>query len=156
MGKYNAKGMIIYPCSKKEEVVHTHDYLVVEDCYCPNGHNLICNQIYFNSFKGLKLQVHTDKKTGIVFLSPIYGEKCRASMDIDLEFNHIYDLSCPECGVRLPAFGPCTCGGELVTLFLDEKLSFSNCIAVCNKFGCPHSEIKSVEQLRNFYMTDSF
>lgn len=156
MNKYNEKGMIIYPCSRKEEVVHTHDYLVVEQCFCPNGHDLVTSQIHFNNFKGVKLQVSTGSQKGIVFMSPIYGEKCRASVGVDLKFSELYELSCPDCGVRLPAFGPCTCGGELMTLFLDEKLSFSNCIAVCNSFGCPHSEIKSVEQLRNFYMTDSF
>ena len=40
MIRYNAKGLMVFPCPVKDEN-GKDSILVAEECYCPNGHNLI-------------------------------------------------------------------------------------------------------------------
>jgi hypothetical protein len=39
----------------------------------------------------------------------------------------------------------------MITLFADKQGNFCNCIGVCNRVGCSHSEIKKGTELFNIY-----
>ena len=59
----------------------------------------------------------------------------------------ILELICTECNERLLNYSKCRCDGEMVTLFLNKKNNFSECIGICNRVGCPHSEFRTSEEL---------
>jgi len=82
-----------------------------------------------------------------VALSPVYGEKCRVALDVELEDGDILELLCPVCGTALPAYAPCPCGARLITLFLSPRADYSNCIGICNRVGCVNAEVKREGEL---------
>ncbi len=146
MIRYNKKGMMVFPCPNLEE--EDDSILVAENCYCPKGHNLVNNNAKFSGFNGILLKVENEDKTdsGIIALSPIWGDQARITMDIELKDGELYNLYCPECDTKLPVYSNCTCGGSLIALFLTPKKDFTDCICVCNRSGCHKSFIKKSEE----------
>lgn len=147
MKVFDGKGMMIFPSSIKKEIRESKKILVVNECFCQNGHNLVSNRAIFNGFNGIMIKVKRGEKEGLVALSPIYGDKSRISLDIDLISNEIYELCCPTCGSILPVYSACTCGGNLIALFTNRKADFANCIGICNRVDCPNAEIRSAGDL---------
>ena len=148
MGKFDRKGMLLFPNSKKkEESCNTENLIVYTDCYCPNGHDLISSKAKFKDFNGIMLKISKADDSGMVALSPIYGCKTRVSIDIDLKEGELYKLHCPECEAKLPFYSKCHCGGNIATLFLNEKGNFNSFIGVCNRIGCTNSYIQNGEEL---------
>ncbi|HCC69966.1 MAG TPA: hypothetical protein DEQ09_02260 [Bacteroidales bacterium] len=80
------------------------------------------------------------------------GDKSKLSVDSRLDQDIIYEFLCPECNTNLPVASPCSCGGNLMTLYLDKSLKLSNSVTVCNRFGCPNSEVKGIENLRSMQL----
>lgn len=148
MKLFDAKGMMVFPNPKKMNIEEKEEVIVVQECFCPNGHKLITTRAVFNEFPGIMLKVKNRVgKEGYIALSPICGDKARISLDIDLENNEKLDLFCPECGVKLPVYSPCSCGGELVTLFSDNNNDYANCIGICNRVGCKNAKITVKNEL---------
>lgn len=132
----------------QSEVAEKESILVVKECYCPNGHLLNSSRAVFNDFSGIILKVkNKDGKIGKIALSPICGDKSRVAIDIDIEKNEVLEVFCPECDVKLPIYSPCSCGGELTTLFSDQSKDYTNCIGICNRVGCRNAEIKVNNEL---------
>ena len=136
--------MLIIPKQEKKEQNKEDLMLVIKECYCPNGHNLISNRVKFNGFAGILLKAKKeDGSEGFLALSPIWNDKSRISLDLDLHKGEELELFCPECGAALPVYSKCPlCHGDLVAMFLEPKKDFSNCLSICNVIGCPEAEIK--------------
>lgn len=120
----------------KEKICRSKNILVIKECFCHNGHNLISDKAVFNEFNGIVFKIKNKDHEGLVALSPVYGYKSRVSMDVDLNEGDIWEVLCPECNEKLPIFSECSCNAELVTIFLSKCADFSNCITLCNRIGC--------------------
>jgi len=143
MKQYDNNGTINYIGASADGSVDKDKLMIVDECYCPSGHNLVSKHAVFNTFPGFVLRLKNETQDGIVALSPIYGDKSRISLDIDLHDNEKYQIHCPQCDVPLPTFARCTCGGELVTIFLDKSYDLTNCLCVCNRVGCHNAEVQA-------------
>ena len=148
MKRFNKKGFMIFPRpSQIEKDKDERKVIVVKECYCPNGHNLVTGRANFNGFDGILLKVKNPKKTGIIALSPMFGDKSRISLDIHLVKDEIYDIYCPVCDVKLPVYTKCTCGADLITFFSTENIDYSDCIGICNRVGCPEAVVQDGGEL---------
>lgn len=125
--------------------------MIIKQCYCPNGHDLINPKVNVRGYKGILIKIKRGKDEGFMALSPICGDKSKYTIDIEISEGEIIDLLCPDCDVPLPVYAPCDCGGDMITLFCDKHGNFCNCIGVCNRVGCSHAEIKRGSDLFNIY-----
>ena len=149
MSRFNAKGMWRFP--KKRRSDEDDDILVVKKCFCPNGHNLVSSRVEFKGYNGIMIKVTKNGETGFLAVSPLCGDKSKLTLDIDLSDGEILKLLCPVCDVPLPVYAPCDCGGDMITLFADDKGNYCNCIGICNRVGCSHAEIKNPDELFALY-----
>lgn len=140
MERFDHKGMLIIPNPLQELVTANREVAVIREGYCPNGHQLINPRANFNGYPGILLKVQKDDKSGLIAVSPIYGDKTRFSLDIDLMARELVKLSCPVCGTVLPIHSTCTCGGDIVAVFLTSGADFSNCIGLCNRIDCHNAK----------------
>jgi hypothetical protein len=115
---------------------------MVKECYCHNGHNLISSRAVFDGLNGILLRVKKGKQSGLVALNPVYSYKSRVSIDAYLKKDETWQLYCPVCNEKLPTYSPCSCSGDRVALFLDQKADFYNCNLICNRIDCFNAEIK--------------
>jgi len=116
---------------------------VVAECYCPNGHSLLYTRASFNGHPGILLKVTGDKGTGHLVLSPIYGDKSRIALDVDIVEGEILIVHCPFCGAVFQRLAPCPCGADLIALNGTAVPDPDNCIGICNRVGCPHAEVRT-------------
>ncbi len=142
----------VYSMLMKSDKLEKANITVIEDAYCPNGHKLITDDVLFCDFKAIHVRIRNKKYVSELFISPIVGDKSKMSFDTKLNRDLIYEFLCPECNTVLPVTSPCSCGGNLMTLYLDKSLKLSNSVTVCNRFGCPHSEVKGIEKLRSLQL----
>ena len=157
MKLFNTKGMMLFPNPiKKEEICKQKNLLLVKECYCHNGHNLISDQAIFNGFSGILLKVKRKGVSGLVALSPVYGYKSRVSLNLLLKQNEIWEICCPDCNEALPVFSSCSCKGDIVALFLDKNADFSNSILICNRIDCFNAQIKFNDEIIHFSGVDEF
>ncbi len=149
MSRFTSSGKLRFPgIRKRKEPVRHKERYVVEECYCPNGHNLIAGKATFQGFGGILLKVRKKNgREGKIALSPVCGDKARVCLDVELVEGELLEISCPVCNAPLPIYSPCDCGGHMVTLFAEKNGDFSNCIGVCNRVGCPHAEIRRGDEL---------
>jgi len=156
MKMFNRQGMMLFPNPiKKTEICKNKNLLVVKECYCHNGHDLISEQAIFNGFNGILVKVQKGDITGHVALSPVYGYKSRVSMDVKLMDGEKWEVFCPTCNEPLPIFSSCECDGDLVCLFLDNEGDYSNCILICNRIDCFNAEMKFKNQLLHYSSVDA-
>jgi len=123
---------------------------VVTACYCAQGHNLVGASAKFGPHFGIDINLKTDSQEGLLSLSPVIGDRRRRFFDFEPVEGEIVDISCPTCSESLPVYDICTCGAYLVSLFSSPGGDFANCIGICQRIGCLHSEIKSNRELRIF------
>jgi len=143
MQRFDQNGMMIFPSPERiKKAGKMENLLVIGRCFCPNGHNLVSEQAMFDGFNGIMLKVKKAGQEGRVALNPVYGLKHRVSLDIKLIKDELLEIICPECGVALPVYSSCSCGGDLIALFLGEKPDFTNSILICNRVDCPNAQIR--------------
>ncbi|MCU0370648.1 MAG: hypothetical protein MUC31_04485 [Bacteroidales bacterium] len=143
MKRFDQKGMMIFPSPEKiKKVAKIENLIVIKQCYCPNGHNLVTDQADFDGFSGIVLKVRKPGQEGLVALNPVYGLKHRIAMNVKLVHDELLEILCPECGVALPVYSECSCGGSLVTLFLGDPVDFTNSVLVCNRVDCQNAQIR--------------
>jgi hypothetical protein len=148
MALFDKKGMLFIPTPERVKIISkTSSILAINQCYCPEGHNLVSDRAIFDGYEGILLKVKKGKHHGYVALSPFYEVKSRISIDIKLIKNDLLDILCPICNVTLPAYYPCSCGGNLITLFLDATADYSNCILICNRVDCFNAELRFHNEL---------
>ena len=157
MSIFNKKGMMIFPVPKKlREICEKEELLVFTECYCPNGHNLISENVQFNELKGILLKISDKENHGHVALNAVYGCKSRVALGIKLREGSIYRLSCPECDEILPVFTKCHCGGDIFALFLDKQARFDYFVGACARIGCTNAVIQLGKELINSARLESF
>ena len=67
MGRFNSKGMWNIPYvkkkqkSKKKVTDDNDDLIIVEECYCPNGHNLVTPDVEFQERHGILIKIKKGK-----------------------------------------------------------------------------------------------
>jgi hypothetical protein len=143
MQRYDQKGMMIFPTPEKiKKAGKLADVVVIGQCFCPDGHNLVSDQAVFDNFNGIVLKVKSSGGTGLVALNPVYGLKHRITLNVRLVHDELLEISCPLCGKELPVYSACACGGSLVALFLDEKRDFTNSVLICNRVDCHNAQIR--------------
>ncbi|NVO18177.1 MAG: hypothetical protein HXX13_00660 [Bacteroidetes bacterium] len=150
--------------NKSLEIVHTSenlippdsDVIVIRDCYCPNGHDLVTNRAKFGDHDGIVIGVRGAEKIGYIALSPLYGDKSRICIDYDLKEGELLSLICPQCQVQLPTYAVCECGGVLVVMFTKPEVDYKNLVGICNRVGCKHAEIKNEGQLMALISENDF
>ncbi len=148
MSLFNRKGMLKFPKPKYRSTLRNISTpYIIKECFCPNGHNLINDDVIFNNSKGILVEVSRFNERGTLSLSPFYGCKNKISNGISLKINELYDIKCPTCQVLLPTFNNCHCGGKIVSLFMNREGSFTSFVGVCNRIGCPESNIKLDDEL---------
>ncbi len=153
MNLFNSQGMMIIPIpEKKKKLAKAKKILVVKECFCQNGHSLISSRTRFEDHDGILVKVKSANGEGLVALSPIYGDRSRFSLDIDLIDDEIVDIRCPACDSKLPVFSSCDCGGDFIALFITDKTDYSNCIGICNRVGCPDAVIHDDGELISISM----
>ena len=142
MQRFDHKGMMVFPSPEKiKKAGKMADLVVISRCYCPNGHNLVSDQAVFDGFNGIMLKVKNADREGHVALNPVYGLKHRISLKIKLIHDELLEVFCPECGVPLPVYSTCSCGGNLVALFLDEKFDFTDSVLICSRVDCVNAQV---------------
>lgn len=156
MKRFDEKGMMVYPNPLKKDFKDRRKVLVVKECYCPQGHNLINPRAIFHNLPGIMLKVAAHEQFGLIALSPIYGEKSRISIDIDLIKDEIVRLYCPQCDTELPVFAECHCGGKLVTAYTTTDLDFSNALTICNRVDCTNATLRNGGDIIKLSAIDSF
>lgn len=143
MDPADPKGIQILPNPVTRQMNGKRGVLVVTECYCPNGHSLMYPRASFTGHAGILLRVKGEMGEGHLALSPVYGEKSRIALDVDVVEGEPLDVRCPFCETEFPVLGPCACGAVLLALYTTPVPSEDNCIGVCNRVGCIHSEVRS-------------
>jgi hypothetical protein len=156
MRKFHKNGMLVIPSPVKQEFRDRRKILVVNECYCQHGHSLISKRAVFSGHNGIMVWVWSEKTEGLIAISPIYGDKSRVAIDVDIEEGAIYDLCCPVCGDKLPVCVQCKCGGNIIALFTTTQASFSDCIGICNRAGCDHAEVRGGNEVIEYSMIETF
>ncbi len=146
MERFDHKGMMIIP-NPVNKVAAMDKVLVVNQLHCPNGHSLISDRTSFNGRPGILIGIGVENRRGLVALSPIYGDKTRVAIDIDLPHGALAKLFCPVCNADFPVYANCSCGGELLAVFLNRDASFKDCIGICNRIDCVNARIVSSGEL---------
>lgn len=135
--------MVLFPNPIKRSMIRNkRNVLIITECYCHNGHNLISDQAIFDSHRGIVLKVKKDDDEALVALSPLYGYKSRVSFGMKFYTDEIWEPLCPVCNEKLPNISTCSCDSERFALFLDKKADYSNCLILCSRVDCDNSELK--------------
>lgn len=137
------------PEQKKPESKPKKKPIVLDECYCPNGHNLINQKNKFNNLSAITIELKNKKQKGLLILSPACGNKNAVTIGIDIKSNAVYEFYCPECGIELPNYAPCHCKGNLKILYTDPSVAYNHFVGICNRFGCNNSIIKRGDELFN-------
>lgn len=157
MKRFDKKGMMIFPNPyEKDNILQSEKILVIEECYCPQGHSLISTKAMFNKFKGILFLAKHGKEKGLVALSPVYGVKSRITLDLELKDGEIWKFHCPDCEVALPYYTRCKCGGNLTTFFTSKDADYNHSIGICNRVGCQNASIHLGEELLTQSMLESY
>jgi hypothetical protein len=144
MKRFDDRGMLIIPdpaATQADLDARPRQVLVVRECFCPKGHSLLAPRTSFNGRPGIRLGARQGDATGSIVLSPVFGQKIRVALDIDLTEGEPAELFCPTCETVFPTHSPCHCGADVVTLFRDPTGDFANCIGLCHRIGCPNAGI---------------
>ncbi|HPC36637.1 MAG TPA: hypothetical protein P5268_06420 [Candidatus Marinimicrobia bacterium] len=139
---FDNKGMLIIPNPMRGGLSEKPKVLIINQLFCPNRHNLITQRVTFNGYPGILIKVRQDGATGLIALSPFYGEHSRFSLDIDLIDGKLLELMCPVCEVEMPVISQCECGGNLVAFFLTQDCNFNDCVGICTRVNCHNSRIR--------------
>jgi len=149
MERFDNRGMLIVPNPIRPLLAKAAKVMVACGLYCPNGHPLISRRALFNGHPGILLKIRHGQEEGLVALSPIYGEKVRVSLDMELPEGECVEIRCPTCSEKLPVYTACHCGGDLIALFLTPAHHFRDCIGVCNRVGCINACVISNGEMVN-------
>lgn len=143
--------------SQKREVIadlDSQDSEVISACYCTNGHSILSDDLTFQGYPGLLLKLRSKMSEGLLALSPVLGDNDRSFVDFERKAGEVVDICCPTCSEPFPIYNQCPCGAHLVALFTSQKAQFSQCIGICQRLGCLHSELLSERDLRLYSRQD--
>ncbi len=144
---FDSIGRMRIPKQKFDEQESKKEPKIIRECYCPNGHILMNENTKFNKHNAITILLKRKKEKGLLFLSPICGDKNRVTMDINIISQEIINFHCPECNIELGSYAPCHCGGNLKILFCTPELEYNHFLGICNREGCSNAVVKKGEEL---------
>ena len=103
------ESIMVYPGPISTDKLDKYNTNVFEECYCQNGHSLITDEISFFDHPAIKVRIRHKKEVSDLYISPVIGDKCKATFNSKLKTDLVYEFLCPECNVTLPFFSPCSC-----------------------------------------------
>ncbi|HOX25898.1 MAG TPA: hypothetical protein PLL30_09985 [Candidatus Krumholzibacteria bacterium] len=148
MERFDKLGMLVIPNPRSRTPRPRATTLIATRLYCQHGHDLVSSRAVFDGHPGILIAARDQRDhPGLVALSPVFGDKRRISLDLDLVPGERATLSCPSCGAALPVHSPCECGADLVALFLTASGDFAECIGICDRVDCVHARITTSSEL---------
>ncbi len=142
---------------QKRRVIQEEDQQsqeVILECYCPNGHTILTDAAIFQGHKALTLKLRTREREGILAISPVIGDRDRTFINFEEMPGQVVEICCPECSEAFPVYNECPCGAHLVALFTSPKAHFAQCVGICQRLGCLHSELITERDLRLYSRQD--
>jgi hypothetical protein len=139
--------------AQKRQVITQKDRqknLVVEECYCPQGHSIISERAIFGGHRGLTLRLRSADQDGLLSISPIIGDRDRTFISFTGVVGEVVEICCPVCAEPFPVYNECSCGAHLVAMFTSSQTTFAQCIGICQRLGCLHSELLTERDLHLF------
>jgi len=121
---------------------------IVDQCFCPAGHNILCEQYSYSGYPGILLKLKSAEQEGLLSLSPIIGDPARTFHDFKQLSGEIIEICCPVCEEPFPIYNQCGCSAHLIALFMSPKNDYSDCIGICQRIGCLNAEIMTGRELR--------
>lgn len=121
---------------------------VVDQCFCPNGHNILSDQHPYSGHPGILLKLKTADREGLLSLSPIISDPARNFHGFEQVSGEIVEICCPICDQPFPIYNQCGCTAHLIALFTSPKNDYSDCLGICQRIGCLNAEIISGRELR--------
>lgn len=128
-----------------EEIAATQ---IVDQCHCPNGHNILSKKHLYSGYPGILLKLKTADRQGLLSISPIIGDPDRTFHNFTQCSGEIVEICCPVCDEPFPIYNQCGCGAHLIALFTSPQTSYSDCIGLCQRIGCLNAEIISGRELQ--------
>lgn len=120
---------------------------VVEQCFCPHGHNILSDKHLYSGYPGILLKLKSADQQGLLSLSAIIGDHDRTFHDLQLQSGEIIEICCPVCDEPFPIYNQCGCQAHLIALFTSDQSDYSSCIGICQRIGCLNAEIISGREL---------
>jgi hypothetical protein len=118
-----------------------HDFLLIDSLFCPNGHNLVVDNVRIHEEASIKLKIVVKGESGFLFVDAFWGSHAKLFSFIP-KFSDDAPLfaepHCPYCDVAMTERYACTqegCGSDQSLLLLLP--GGKNKIHVCAKLGCP-------------------
>lgn len=126
--------------------------VVVTQAYGPDGESLIDDKITFDGHPAVALKLRADGKEGIVYLSPIHGDR-RKSGFVDIPAGARLEIFTPKSGKRLDKMGPVDdgSGADYYAIYLTPRLSKGACVMVTDIWGHYHSRIVDDNALISYW-----
>ncbi len=121
------------------------EFLVVEELFCPNGHNLIDNTVHIHGESAIRIKVKVGDCEGTIFLDAFWGSHVKLYSFIPERSSTMDEMEafCPVCGESLIVEHSChseDCdSSKSIQLILPGK---NNRILACAKLGCPEHSIE--------------
>ncbi len=133
-------------------------FIVITEAYCPNGHNLISNNnVDFDGYPGIKVNLKNGGKEGIIYLSPFQGDGTKKGFH-DWADGERLQFFCPECNTPLPKVAHCSCTatdndhGDIIKIYTSKELSDQSYLSLCNVWGCPKSRVTDNWEIISEYL----
>ncbi|WP_321289318.1 hypothetical protein [uncultured Sunxiuqinia sp.] len=153
MTRFTKQGKIHFPKNKffrpRRQSANIKETVIIEKCYCPNGHSLLDENSKFSDHPGIKIKViRNGGDEGFLVLSPKFGDYSKMSIDITFKNGDLLEMFCPECNAKIPIYSSCyICHNHMLTLFTTKDNSYQHCVGVCQKVGCHNSKMVENERM---------
>ena len=126
------------------------EFLVIEELYCPNGHNLIENTVHIHGESAIRLQVKIGESEGTIFIDAFWGSHAKLYSFIPERSSkmELIKASCPVCGESLMIERKCNQDKCSSTVGIQMMLpGNNNRIVACAKLSCP-GHIIEINEMR--------
>ncbi len=106
---------------------------------CPAcGKSLVNPDVRIDDLPSIDLEKKTEKKSGHIHLSQIYGSYNKKFDGVDDIEGAICSLFCPHCGNPFPVYQTCECKEPIVGF----QLQAGGAIKVCSRNGCKNHSLE--------------
>ena len=82
------------------KLFHQPQIVDIQNAHCPNGCNLMSENVKINGLNAIAVKVQWKGKAGMLYLDPEFGSYENIS-EIEVPKDEIVDFVCPHCGVSL-------------------------------------------------------
>ena len=119
----------------------------IQSAHCPNGCDLMCEDVKIRGMKSIRVKLRWQDKEGFIYLDPEFGKYEHIS-DLEIPDGEVVEFICPHCSMSLKnEEETCrSCSSPTFTLDLPGEGQISGCL----KKGCfDHTlKIESFESMQ--------